>query len=101
MLDSVPEIPIQKYLPEILDGLFIILSDPRLEIRKACEAVLGEFLHGIVNVPQGVDYSVMINILIAHSQAPGMLISSELALLLMNHYFICRRAGAVYGNIVG
>ncbi|OQV15099.1 Protein VAC14-like protein [Hypsibius exemplaris] len=74
VLDSVPEIDILHFLPEILDGLFVILSDPRLEIRKACESVLGEFLHGIVNRPGTVDYPAMVNILITHSQSPDELV---------------------------
>ncbi|XP_055332523.1 protein VAC14 homolog isoform X2 [Paramacrobiotus metropolitanus] len=74
VLDSAPEVNILDYLPEILDGLFTILSDPRLEIRKACESLLGEFLHGIVTSPQNVDYAAMINILIAHAQSQDELV---------------------------
>ena len=36
-----------------------------------CEAALGEFLRGIHKSPNRVDYSGMINILIAHSQSIG------------------------------
>lgn len=33
-LESVPDINMIIFLPEILDGLFNILGDPNLEIRK-------------------------------------------------------------------
>jgi vacuole morphology and inheritance protein 14 len=34
VLDAVPDINMLVLLPEILDGLFRILGDPKLEIRK-------------------------------------------------------------------
>lgn len=69
VLDAVPDIDLIIFLPEILDGLFHILEDPTLEIKKTCETVLGEFLLHIKEDPSRVDFPAMINILINHSQA--------------------------------
>ncbi|XP_074645513.1 protein VAC14 homolog [Tubulanus polymorphus] len=71
VLDAVPNMNMVVFLPEILDGLFYILGDQNIEIRRMCEALLGEFLQGIRRNPQNVDYSAMVNILIAHCQSGG------------------------------
>ncbi|KAF5274813.1 hypothetical protein FQR65_LT00396 [Abscondita terminalis] len=68
VLDAVPDIDLILYLPEILDGLFRILDDPMLEVKKMCDTVLGEFLRSIKSNPSRVDFSGMINILINHAQ---------------------------------
>ncbi|KAK6185081.1 hypothetical protein SNE40_007399 [Patella caerulea] len=68
VLDSVPDINMLVLLPEILDGLFQILGDSSPEIRKLCNDVLAEFLQGIKNDKNGVNYTSMANILIIHSQ---------------------------------
>lgn len=68
VLDAVPDIDLIIYLPEILDGLFKILNDPSLEVKKMCETVLGEFLRSIKKDPSRVDFGNMINILITHAQ---------------------------------
>uniref|UniRef100_A0A1B6CKU4 Protein VAC14 homolog n=1 Tax=Clastoptera arizonana TaxID=38151 RepID=A0A1B6CKU4_9HEMI len=69
VLDAVPEIDIILFLPEILDGLFLILEDSTLEIKKMCETVLDEFLHNIKQDPSRVDFAAMINNLVEHAQA--------------------------------
>ena len=46
----------------------MILSDPNVEIRRATEAVMGEFLKEIAEHPDKVDFAAMVNILIQHSQ---------------------------------
>lgn len=69
-LDSVPAINLLSYLPDLLDGLLLILTDPRAELRKQCETVLGEFLHSIVQ-RSDVAFPKMINILIVHAQNSG------------------------------
>lgn len=69
VLDSVPEIDMLVFLPEILEGLFCILGDPTSEIRKMCESVLGEFLSRIIEHPQKVNFAAMVNILIVHSNS--------------------------------
>ncbi|XP_022907271.2 protein VAC14 homolog isoform X2 [Onthophagus taurus] len=68
VLDAVPDIDLVIYLPEMLDGLFRILEDPVLEVKKMCDTVLGEFLRSIKQNPSRVDFGSMINILIEHAQ---------------------------------
>lgn len=68
LLDSVPDIDMIVFLPEILDGLFKILSDPTPEIRRMCEITLSEFLTKIIHNPSKADFASMINILTIHSQ---------------------------------
>ncbi|XP_075215817.1 protein VAC14 homolog isoform X2 [Lycorma delicatula] len=69
VLDAVPDIDLIIFLPEILDGIFHMLEDPTLEIKKMCDTVLAEFLRSIKQDPSRVDFPGMINILINHSQA--------------------------------
>ncbi|KAF5301649.1 hypothetical protein FQA39_LY10696 [Lamprigera yunnana] len=68
VLDAVPDIDLIIHLPEILDGLFRVLDDPMLEVKKMCDTVLGEFLRSIKSNPSRVDFGGMINILINHAQ---------------------------------
>lgn len=67
VLDMVPNIDLVMYLPELLDGLFVILDDHVLEVKKMCETLLGEFLRSIKSDPSRVDFAAMINILIRHA----------------------------------
>lgn len=69
VLHSVPHLDLLSFLPDILDGLFTILEDQTLEIKKMCESLLGEFLRSITENPKHVDFPSMINILIHHSQS--------------------------------
>ncbi|KAG8179485.1 hypothetical protein JTE90_027197 [Oedothorax gibbosus] len=73
-LDSVPDINMIVLLPEILDGLFVILGDPLAEIRKMCESVLGEFLRSIIENPRKVNFSDMVNILTLHANSTEELV---------------------------
>ncbi|XP_077474245.1 protein VAC14 homolog [Stigmatopora argus] len=68
VLESVPDIHLLDYLPEILDGLFQILGDNSKEIRRMCEVVLGEFLKEIKKSPSSVKFAEMANILVIHCQ---------------------------------
>ncbi|XP_051904214.1 protein VAC14 homolog [Hippocampus zosterae] len=68
VLESVPDINLLHYLPEILDGLFQILGDNSKEIRRMCEVVLGEFLKEIKKTPSSVKFAEMANILVIHCQ---------------------------------
>ncbi|XP_023678505.1 protein VAC14 homolog [Paramormyrops kingsleyae] len=68
VLESVPDINLLDYLPEILDGLFQILGDSSKEIRKMCEVALGEFLKEIKKTPSTVKFAEMANILVIHCQ---------------------------------
>ncbi|XP_032775540.1 protein VAC14 homolog [Strigops habroptila] len=74
VLESVPDINLLDYLPEILDGLFQILGDNNKEIRKMCEMALGEFLKEIKKNPSSVKFAEMANILVIHCQAADDLI---------------------------
>lgn len=69
VLYAVPDIDLIGLLPEILDGLLKILEEPTLEIKKACDTVLGEFLRSIKQDPSRANFPAMINILIVHAQA--------------------------------
>nr|XP_020465927.1 protein VAC14 homolog [Monopterus albus] len=69
VLESVPDINLLDYLPEILDGLFQILGDNSKEIRRMCEVVLGEFLKEIKKTPSSVKFAEMANVLVIHCQA--------------------------------
>lgn len=69
VLDAVPDLDLIAYLPEFLDGLFNIFKDRNAEIRKMCEAVLGEFLRGIKRESKNVNFANMVNILVIHSQS--------------------------------
>ncbi|CAB1449718.1 unnamed protein product [Pleuronectes platessa] len=68
VLETVPDINLLDYLPEILDGLFQILGDNSKEIRRTCEVVLGEFLKEIKKTPSSVKFAEMANILVIHCQ---------------------------------
>ncbi|KAK3565129.1 hypothetical protein QTP86_033380, partial [Hemibagrus guttatus] len=68
VLESVPDINLLVYLPEILDGLFQILGDSSKEIKRMCEVVLGEFLKEIKKTPSSVKFADMANILVIHCQ---------------------------------
>ncbi|XP_053305099.1 protein VAC14 homolog isoform X2 [Spea bombifrons] len=74
VLESVPDINLLDYLPEILDGLFQILGDSSKEIRKMCEVSLGEFLKEIKKMPESVKFAEMANILVIHCQSTDELI---------------------------
>ncbi|XP_006878685.1 PREDICTED: protein VAC14 homolog [Elephantulus edwardii] len=74
VLESVPDINLLDYLPEILDGLFQILGDNGKEIRKMCEVVLGEFLKEIKKNSSSVKFAEMANILVIHCQTTDDLI---------------------------
>ncbi|XP_060945975.1 protein VAC14 homolog [Limanda limanda] len=68
VLETVPDINLLDYLPEILDGLFQILGDNSKEIRRTCEVVLGEFLKEIKKTPSSVKFAEMANVLVIHCQ---------------------------------
>ncbi|KAI0258589.1 ARM repeat-containing protein [Gloeopeniophorella convolvens] len=50
VLDSVPELELITYLPNLLDGLLKYLSDPTEDVRIAAENQLAEFLREIRDV---------------------------------------------------
>nr|GEU63934.1 protein VAC14 homolog [Tanacetum cinerariifolium] len=69
VLDSVPDIDMLGFLPDFLDGLFNMLSDPSREIRQQADSALSEFLQEIQNSPS-VDYGRMAEILVLRASSP-------------------------------
>ncbi|KAL6058534.1 PtdIns(3,5)P(2) sythesis regulation factor [Balamuthia mandrillaris] len=63
VLDSVPDIEMLDYLPDFLEGLFKMLSDPSQDIRREADNVLGEFLKEIQTAAH-VEFGKMVSILI-------------------------------------
>lgn len=86
ILNTEPGLDLIVYLPDILDGLFIILDDPKLEVRKMCETTLGEFLRCIKSDPTRVNFSGMINILNKHAQEKSDLVQVSVFCIII--YFI-------------
>ncbi|XP_053682737.1 protein VAC14 homolog [Sabethes cyaneus] len=74
VLNSVPEINMVVYLPEIILGLFQMLEDNMLEIQRMCEALLAQFLKTIQADPKAADISQMMNVLIIQAQSTNPLI---------------------------
>ncbi|KAH7994263.1 hypothetical protein HPB51_026438 [Rhipicephalus microplus] len=74
VMNSVPDIDMLIFLPEILDGLFYILEDPSVELKKMCETTLSEFLRNILQHPDRVDFAAMIRNLIVHSHSSEELV---------------------------
>ncbi|XP_019171323.1 PREDICTED: protein VAC14 homolog isoform X2 [Ipomoea nil] len=70
VLDSVPDIDMLGFLPDFLDGLFNMLSDPSHEIRQQADSALSEFLQEIKNSPVSVDYGRMAEILVQRAGSP-------------------------------
>ncbi|XXG40893.1 hypothetical protein AAC387_Pa01g1493 [Persea americana] len=69
VLDSVPDIDMLGFLPDLLDGLFNMLSDSSHEIRQQADSALSEFLQEIKNSPS-VDYGRMAEILVKRTASP-------------------------------
>ena len=51
VLDSVPESDLLLYLPDLLDGLFAMLSDPNRELKQAVHKALQVCLYPTSNMP--------------------------------------------------
>lgn len=67
VLDGVPDIDMLEYLPDVLDGLFNMLSDPNNEIRQQAELSILEFLEDASNAPDKVNFHQLSTILAARS----------------------------------
>lgn len=68
-LNDLPFVDTLSYLPDLLEGLFKILSGPTPEIRQMTESVLSEFKGKILANPSKVDLSLMVNPLVHHSES--------------------------------
>lgn len=51
VLDSVPDSDLLRYLPDLLDGLFAMLSDPNRELKQAVHKALQARAQGVVALP--------------------------------------------------
>ena len=96
VLDSVPDLDMIVYLPEILDGIFTIFQDKSAEIRKMCEAVLGEFLREIKKSPDNVNFADMVNIVVIHSTSTDEIIQFTAVLWLREFLSLSGRAMIPY-----
>ncbi|KXJ24188.1 protein VAC14 homolog [Exaiptasia diaphana] len=85
VLVSVPDLDLLSHLPEFLDGIFVIFKDRSAEIRKMCEALLGEVLREIKKSPEAVNYAELVNILVLHSQSEDEVIQFT-ALIWMKEF---------------
>ena len=68
VLSSIPELHLIDYLPDFLEGVFCILSDPNREIRQSAENLLIEFLSEIRDTAV-VDLLPLTSILIRQSSS--------------------------------
>lgn len=68
-LNDLPYVDTLLFLPDLLEGLFKILSCPTPEIRQMTESVLSEFKGKILANPSKVDLSLMVNPLVLHSES--------------------------------
>ena len=69
VLDSVPDIDMLEFLPDFLDGMLNMLSDPNREIRQQADTALAEFLHEVKSA-SFVDYRRLIEILVSRAASP-------------------------------
>eukprot|EP00978_Attheya_sp_CCMP212_P016719 scaffold44014_cov56-Attheya_sp.AAC.1 len=63
VLDSVPDVNMIDYLPDVLDGLFNMLSDSNREIRQAGDSALSDFLRE-VRLSKVLEFGPMVSILV-------------------------------------
>jgi vacuole morphology and inheritance protein 14 len=69
VLDSVPDIDMLEFLPDFLDGLLNMLSDPNREIRQQADTALAEFLHEVKSA-SFIDYKRLTEILVSRASSP-------------------------------
>eukprot|EP00911_Craspedida_sp_UC1_P001520 UC1_evm2s1146 len=90
VLDSVPDIHLVGYLPDFLNGLFKILSDPAGEIRQMCLAILSQFLAEITEEADSTDYGAMVPVLVAYCSSDDQL-SRSTAITWINQFITLAR----------
>jgi vacuole morphology and inheritance protein 14 len=69
VLDSVPDIDMLEFLPDFLDGVLNMLSDPNREIRQQADTALAEFLHEVKSA-SFIDYKRLTEILVVRAASP-------------------------------
>ena len=68
VLDSVPDIDMLEFLPDFLDGVMNMLSDPNREIRQQADTALAEFLHEIKSA-KFVDFRRLTEVLVSRASS--------------------------------
>ncbi|KAL8603321.1 hypothetical protein ACOMHN_054017 [Nucella lapillus] len=69
-LDSAPDMDMLVFLPEILDGLLLILGEENSAASRLCQNVLAEFLEALHHRKErAVNFEALVNILVLHSQS--------------------------------
>jgi vacuole morphology and inheritance protein 14 len=68
VLDSVPDIQMLDWIPEILDGLFSMLSDGNKDIRQAADFALSDFLRDIRS-SESVEFLPMVGIIVFQAKS--------------------------------
>ena len=69
VLDSVPDIDMLEFLPDFMDGIMNMLSDPNREIRQQADTALAEFLHEIKS-SKFVDFRRLTEVLVGRAASP-------------------------------
>eukprot|EP00892_Ulva_mutabilis_P010669 jgi/Ulvmu1/7975/UM004_0208.1 len=64
LLQSVPDIDMLSYLPNLLDGMMNMLSDNHTEIRTAAARTLDNFLRQIAKSPEVTDFAALTKTLV-------------------------------------
>ena len=85
VLNAVPDINMLDYLPELLDGLFNMLSDCNKEIQQCAGNALDDFLREIKEA-EVIEFGPMVNILVV--QCKSLEKSNRLAALKWMNEFI-------------
>ena len=73
-VEALPGARVADLVPEVLDGLFSILSDETEKLAEATEAVLGQLLSGVRKEAGELPLQDMLNVLIVHAQSPQPLV---------------------------
>ena len=69
VLNAVPDINMLDYMPELLNGLFNMLSDQNREILQSANNALDDFLREIKEA-EVVEFGPMVNILVLQCKSP-------------------------------
>ncbi|XP_076470897.1 protein VAC14 homolog [Babylonia areolata] len=79
-LNAVPDSKVLTFLPELLDGLFLILGDEKTEVCRLCQDLLADFLLNIkcqTSFQENlVSLTSMANVLVVHGQSRRLLAQS-------------------------
>ena len=99
-LKTVPDSKLIRYLPDILDQLFVILSDDTMEIHSRCQKIMLEFLDEIKAEPEEkVAVDAMVNILVVHAQSQHVTLQIMAAQWILE--FVHLSGNKMYPHIAG